>query len=184
MKSVHLFTAVILVFVCSLSFGQSALNKGNYLLGGSVSFSWQKDNNDSFNDKYQAIQLSPQYSYFIIDNFSIGGLVSFDYYDYEWTSPETFKSIDRTVEIGPVIRYYFRAVNLIPFLSASATYEQYLASDNHGYTLDLSTGFDFFIAKSLALEPFIDYTTSNFYKPNSDSNTFSFGVRLNYFVIK
>jgi len=184
MKFIQLPVVLIFLSIYTLSYGQSVLDKGNYQLGGSVTYDRGKSNNAYFHDKYTDIQLSPEYSYFVMDNLLIGGLISFDYNKYEWTYPDHYLSRSKSLGIGPLVKYYFRTDNLIPFISASATYNKYLDEDEHGYNLNFSTGLDFFIAKSLALEPFISYSTSNYYKPDSDSKQFSFGLRLSYFIIK
>ncbi len=183
MKFTHLLIALIILSVGSLSYSQSALDKGNHQLAGSVSYMQGKTNNDYFSDKYMDIELSPQYSYFVIDNLLIGGLISFNYNEYEWTSPEHYFSVGRMLGVGPLVKYYFRTESVIPFVGASATYTKYLGEDGYGYEVNLSTGVDYFIAKSLALEPFVQYKLSNDYKPDSDSKSFSFGLRLNYFIV-
>ncbi len=168
----------------SVNYGQSALDKGNYQLAGSLSYSRTETNNDYFDDKSTRIRLSPQYSYFIMDNLLVGGIFSFNYSEYEWLDPETTLSISRSLGIGPVVKYYFRTEKLIPFIGVSALYRNYLGEDAYGYEMDLSAGFDFFIAKSLALEPFISYNIIQDYEPEADQTTLEFGLRLNYFIIE
>ncbi len=184
MKLKRLLLLIAFLSIYSINFSQSPLDKGNYQLAGSVSFSKSEDKNESFHDKSLYIQASPQLSYFVIDNLLVGGLLSFRYSEYEWTSPESYLSVYRALSVGPLVKYYFRTESVIPFVGASASYLKYLGKDEYAYSLSFSAGVNYFIAKSLALEPFVQYDMTNYYKPESDQKEFSFGLRLNYFIIK
>jgi hypothetical protein len=176
---------LVFLFFCSLlGFGQSVLDKGNYQLAGGVSFNVTKSKNDSFNDKSAMFEFAPQYSYFVVNNLMVGALVSFKYSTYEWLDSTMDKFVRRSVGFGPNIKYYFRSEKIIPFVSSSAIYEKYFKSDEYGYTVDFSAGFDMFLAKSVAIEPFVSYNFNNNYDPISSQTIFSFGVRFNYFIVK
>jgi len=172
-----------LFFITSISFSQSVLDEGNYQLSGSIKYSYSESNNPYFDEESTQIQFAPQYGFFVIDNLLVGASVSFNYSEYKWTDPETDLSVSRYFGIGPLCKYYFRAGEFVPFVGASAEYNKYLGQDRYGYAVELSTGVDFFLAKSLAVEPFISYKFSNYYKPESDQNILSFGFRINYFVV-
>ena len=184
MKHLQILASLIVIFACSFVNGQSALDKGNYQLGGSVNFSWNKDNNDSFHDKAFDINFAPQYSYFIIDNLLVGGLISFNYTEYKWEWPMSHLYVSRNLGIGPIAKYYFRMDGLVPFVGASGVYYKSLGEDEYGLKWNLMAGVDYFIAKSLAVEPFISYSKTNYKKPSSDMSDLKIGIQLNYFVVE
>ena len=181
-KSIYSLLAGLLL-LSSITLAQSALDKGNYQLAGSATFSYSKAETDYFDDESTSIQIAPQCAYFVDDNLLIGGLVSFSYDEYKWTEPETGLSISRHFGIGPLIKYYFRTENFVPFVGMSATYNKYFGEDRYGYSLEFNTGLDFFIAKSFALEPFCSYKIRKFFETKTSQSTLALGLRLNYFIV-
>lgn len=184
MKKYIVILPLFILLTHSYCFGQAALQQGNYQLGGSVGFERGESTNDYFHDRYTMLELAPQYSYFVADNLLIGGNVSFKYSEYEWLDMPNSLSLSREIGVGPIVKYYITTESVIPFIGASATYYKYLGEDQYGYNLVASCGVDIFIAQSLAIEPFIQYDIMNYYHSNSTQKTTSFGLRLNYFIIK
>ena len=181
MKSVFV---LFLFFLSTMSFGQSVLDKGNYQLAGGLSFEKTQSKNDYFNDRALKIELSPQYSYFVINNLLVGGLISLKYMEYQWLGTEDDKSSQKSIGFGPNIKYYFRTEKIIPFVSSSVVYEKIINETEYGYTLDFSAGFDVFLTQSVALEPFVSYNIRKNFSPVSSQTIMSFGVRFNYFIVK
>lgn len=194
---------IIFVLILSISsisslFSQIAINHGNYTLSGSVSYSYSKlTMNSELSDytlKVDNFSFSPAFGYFILDNLLVGGNVSFNYnesnshstYRNIFGNPITIenKSIRRHFAIGPDIRYYFTSFSFFPFLEFSYNYSKELASDQYGHLFNFTGGIDYFISKSVALEPFVGYSIVTYKNPDEDLNTFSFGIRVNYFILK
>ena len=181
MKSVFV---LFLFFVSTLSFGQSVLDKGNYQLAGGISFEKTDSKNEIFNDRALIIELAPQYSYFVINNLLVGGLISLKYMEYQWLDTDDEKSSQKSIGFGPNIKYYFRSEKIIPFIGSSAVYEKIINESEYGYSLDFSAGFDVFLAQSVAIEPFVSYNIRKNFSPVSSQTIMSFGVRFNYFIVK
>ncbi|MHB9014305.1 MAG: hypothetical protein ACYC49_19005 [Ignavibacteriaceae bacterium] len=135
--------------------------------------------------------MTPSFSYFIMNNLSIGGSISYYYAETEislsnTTNPSSVfpKSISRNFGIGPSIRYYFSGNIIVPFLGISDFYSKNINSKQEGNIFTAVGGINYFLSNSVALEPFLSYSLSTYNKPNENTNTFSIGFRINYFIIK
>ncbi|HRN25052.1 MAG: hypothetical protein IT276_01470 [Ignavibacteriaceae bacterium] len=199
MKHFTLLGIIILLFLfSSISFSQYALNTGNYSLSGSVLYSHSKNTSSNqvsdYESKMDNFLFSPDFGIFIIDNLLISGNVSFSY--NEINTQSTYrdftgnpvilknKNIRRYLTLGPTIRYYFDNLKILPFVETAYNYSKALGSDQYGHIFSFAGGINYFISTSVALEPFIGYSISTYKNPNQDSNTFSVGIRVNYFIVK
>lgn len=199
MKSFKVIAVLILVFFSgSTLFSQSAIKKGNYTLSGSVSYSYSKNTIDNESSDYTLkaynFGFSPAFGFFISDNLLVGGNISFNYnelnsistYRNIFGTPVTLenKSIRRHFALGPEIRYYFTSLSFFPFLEIAYNYSKELATDQYGHIFNFTGGINYFISNSVALEPFIGYSIGKYKNPDQDLNTFSIGIRVNYFILK
>ncbi|HOJ06746.1 MAG: hypothetical protein HND40_00325 [Ignavibacteriota bacterium] len=199
MKSFKVIAVLILVFFsCSTLFSQGTIKKGNHTLSGSVSYSYSKNAMDNGSSNYTLkaynFGFSPAFGFFISNNLLVGGNISFNYNELNSIStypnimgtPVTLenKSIRRHFALGPDIRYYFTSFSFFPFLEIVYNYSKELASDQYGNIFNFTGGINYFISKSVALEPFIGYSIGTYKNPDQDLNTFSFGIRVNYFILK
>jgi len=186
MKYIQLLVVLVLLSLCTLSFAESPLDKGNYDLSGSISYDRYRSSGEYYTSESTDIELTPEYGYFVKDNLLIGGKVTYYYSKYEYNGDSySYKNKYKYLGVGPLARYYLRTdKNLFPFIGASVLYTKYLGEDEYFYNTTVDTGVDIFIAKSLALEPFISYRTSNYSSSDAHSHDFIFGLRLNYFIIK
>lgn len=87
------------------------LTKGNWLVGGTGSFSSTK-NTYSNNNYYQTsdvtdIKISPNIGYFVVDKFAVGLRPSFSKNKAQVTTTGGASTNVNRFEIGPFIRYYF-----------------------------------------------------------------------------
>ncbi|MHB8339222.1 MAG: hypothetical protein ACYDEE_17540 [Ignavibacteriaceae bacterium] len=194
------FLVIFSLFYNSLLFPQDALKKGIYNLSGSISYSYSKSTSSSNEPYYNSgianiketyISMTPSFSYFIMNNLSIGGSISYYYAETEislsnTTNPSSVfpKSISRNFGIGPSIRYYFSGNIIVPFLGISDFYSKNINSKQEGNIFTAVGGINYFLSNSVALEPFLSYSLSTYNKPNENTNTFSIGFRINYFIIK
>ncbi len=199
MKSFKVIAVLILVFFSgSTLFSQSAIKKGNYTLSGSVSYSYSKNTIDNESSDYTLkaynFGFSPAFGFFISDNLLVGGNISFNYnelnsistYRNIFGTPVTLenKSIRRHFALGPEIRHYFTSLSFFPFLEIAYNYSKELATDQYGHIFNFTGGINYFISNSVALEPFIGYSIGKYKNPDQDLNTFSIGIRVNYFILK
>lgn len=199
MKTFKITVLLFLSFLFnSVLFSQSAIKKGNYTLSGSVSYSYSKlTMNSELSDytlKVDNFSFSPVFGIFIADNLLVGGNISFNY--NESNSQSTYrnifgnpialenKNIRRYIALGPNIRYYFSSISFFPFIEIAYNYSDELASDQYGHIFNFTGGIDYFLSTSVALEPFIGYSLGTYKNPDQDLNTFSIGIRVNYFIIR
>ena len=193
-----LVTISFLILSNSILFSQAALDKGNYSLSGSVSYSHSKNtyNNElsDYESKVDNFSFSPDFGLFILNNLLVGGNISFQYNELNSKStyrnllgnPVTLegKNILRQLSLGPTIRYYFSGFKFFPFAEVAYNYSSALNSDQYGHILNFTGGLNYFISTSVALEPFIGYSLGTYKNPDQDINTFSLGIRVNYFIVK
>lgn len=90
MKTLVLSSSLLLLISFSTSTAQTL--KGDRLIGGSGSFSV---GNESLN-----LYLSPNMSWFVVNNFAIGGYISYSYHN----SSGSYHS--HSFSLGPALRYY------------------------------------------------------------------------------
>ena len=184
-----LLSIITLLLSNSLLYSQVALKKGVYSLGGSIEYNSSKNTLNDLSEttvKSSSFAFQPSFSYFVIDNLSIGASVSFLYYEIEMSSSVynyDSKARDRQFGIGPSIRYYFETNNIVPFLGIADSYSKDIDSEQEGNAFSISGGFDYFLSNSVGLEPYLSYSIVHFTKPDQKTNSFSIGLRINYFII-
>jgi len=190
MKSkMFLLLIITLLLSNSLLYSQAALKKGVYYLGGSIEYLNSKNTVDDTygtTTKSSYFRFQPSFSYFVIDNLSIGGTISYFYYESEVSSSPYYingKSIFREFGIGPSIRYYFGTSTIVPFLGVGDVYSKDIDSEQESNTFSISGGFDYFLSNSIGLEPFLSYSIIHYNKPDQSISSFSIGLRINYFII-
>ena len=190
MKSKKVLSITIFLLFNSFMFSQPALKKGVYYLGGSIEFTTSKNTmNESFGFtstvKETYLLFQPSFSYFIIDNLSIGTSVLYFYEETEisYQSSNNQKSIYRQLGIGPSIRYYFGGNNIVPFVGVGDSYSKSIDSEQENNMFTITGGIDYFLSKSIGLEPFLSYSIIHYTKPDQSINNFSIGLRINYFII-
>ena len=174
---------VIILFSISLNsnlFAQEALKKGCYSLGGSIEFQSSTNESQIGDTKWLAFTFQPTLSYFFVDNLSTGLSIGYGYYESTiWND----KSINRTISFHPVIRYYFAGGKFTPFLEAGYIYSNYLTGNEDANSFSFASGINYFLSKSVALEPYIEYQRSIYIDGDQKVDGFFIGMRINYFII-
>lgn len=107
MKQFLTFLAILLFSINS----KCQLTRGNWMVGGSGTFSSTK-NTYSNNNYYQTsdvtdIKISPNIGYFIVNKFAVGLRSSFSKNKAEVTTTGGLSTNVNRFEIGPFLRYYF-----------------------------------------------------------------------------
>ena len=175
---------ILFVLIASNVFSQEALKKGSYSLSGSISFSSGTNSARSNETDYLNFLITPGLTYFFIDYLSAGINLSYGYYENTWKSgTQEFKNIYRSVSIGPVIRYYFSSETFIPFLETSYRYSNSLSGNQDMNSYSLAGGINYFLSKSVALEPYAAYVKTNYIEDDQKISSISVGLRINYFIV-
>lgn len=157
MKKINLF--VILALLYSLS-GNSQIEKGNWLVGGSVNLTSYKNEYISGDSaikselKGRGINIYPTIGYFLSDKFAIGLSPTYGYSETQNTSGSSYG-------IGPFARYYLlKPEKVINFLTqVSYTYSEGGNSISNSYTV--KAGPTIFFNETAALEITLDYINGN-----------------------
>ena len=162
-----------LLFLLSTSL-YAQVQKGNYLLGGNLSFqSTQYSADESKTTKWN---VNPNAGYFFIDKLVGGARVSFIQLEHEGDS---FTDI----MAGPFVRYYFLPVDRKTNLFLDAAYlfgsEKYDDFDAVGKTeLGFAAGPAFFFNPSIAMEAVISWRSLKYKNADGKYNTLGIGVGL------
>ncbi len=131
MKLIWIASLLLLPFLGS---AQIEIEKGNWLLGGTASFSSKKDN--TTNQSYTNYNIAPKVGYFITKSFALGLDFSFR------------KSY---VSGNPFARYYYGK----NFIQAKYLYKEFGIASDSGY--DISLGRALFLKPNVAIEPELYY---------------------------
>jgi hypothetical protein len=198
-------TILILLAVATFSFGQ--IEQGTYQLGGGLGFQTGSNKSGSSEIDQTSWNISPQASYFLIDNFSIGLALSY------LSSSSTFHDDDETDQdfllFGPAVKYYF-ALNETTYPFVKASYSHSIsdwASDNSRYKSDNSTkadryvlgaGISIFLNDYVSIEPMLVYDMSRYARTytfkdkqfgdvdkdrsGSQSNFLVFSMGISYYI--
>lgn len=179
----NLLVLSTLLFISSIVFAQSPLNKGTYTVGGNISFSSYSQKNNSDNQNFLTVE--PKLGYFFIDDFYTGTSLLLSYYSSGSYSSTTYG-------LGPIIRYYFDVENLKPFLGLEYVYSFMSNGDdsekNTQTSFTMNAGIDYFITNYFALEGSINYSfinhdfTDGTGSSQLSSKLLNIGVGANYFI--
>lgn len=154
----------------------SQITKGNWLVGGSASFSSIKNGSAaSAQFKQTNFQISPLAGYFLKDKFAIGLRPSLTY------GNNTLGGISHSetlIAIGPFVRYYFlqpeKIFNL--FTEAGYSYGSYVRSGSRQNSFSFSAGPVVYFNSSVGLEFTIGYSTTKFINAPGSNTELLFGI--------
>lgn len=171
MKYLIILASLLITF--SL-FGQNEkpIKKGNFLLGGYANFSYQTQEEESYQ-----VGISPSIGFFVANNVSIGLRPTFGYYRNN-SGDQTFQQ--RTIGAGPFIKCYFNSGFLVEldsyflwgknmsehgiFGSSEREFKQIMLSPGIGYA--------FFINNKVSIETKLIYNIVNYSYENDDSENY------------
>lgn len=180
MKTIKMFFIITILFTISAN---SQITKGNWMVGGSGSFiNYKNTYPDHITETTQtgyAFELLPNVGYFVVDNFSIGSIVSFSF-----DNPSGPDNNSLGFGLAPFVRYYFiKSEKIInPFLQASYSFNRSKIQLEDGYNKSseyrLKGGSAFFLNSSVALEITIEYSSSINNVNNNQYDRFTTGIGL------
>lgn len=167
----------LLLLATSISLN-AQISKGNWLVGGDVSFSYSKSKPDSsVESETFEIDFSPNIGYFFMNQLAVGSQLDFFVSRYK---SDTGSSNFETLFISPFIKYYFQDDEKIfnPFIESS--YRFSLLDENNLKQFSAKGGLAIFVNESVAYEVFLNYlnsTTSNQYAGNH-TLLLGFGIQI------
>lgn len=156
----------------------SQTEKGNFLVGGSLSFTNSKNGDLTFN----SLSLNPTISYFFIENLAVGVITPYTYSNNSFGGITTNSN---SYSIGPTVRYYFPLNEhwaIFPEVDYSAGWQK--SHDNTASTSSTNihlfrggAGATYFINKNVGIEGFLYYQDSRtdytYYNSAMPSNNFT-----------
>jgi len=153
---------LLFVMLCCTVFytAKSQISKGNWMVGGSGSFS--SNNNSSTNEKITNISIYPNIGYFVLDKFSSGLKIS---YSYQRNSYNGHGVNTNSFNVGPFVRYYFlnkeRQLNIFTeaeyLYGTYATVGFYPISNGRSDRYSIALGSVIYFNNSVGLELSISY---------------------------
>lgn len=205
-----LLTLLICLIAAAQAFTQTS--KGSKAIGGNIAFSKSKTNingniiNQDQVEKRINITFSPAFSYFIIDNLSLGITFPFSYeekkIEHEITGSTTYK--EKTIFGGPIVRYYipFNSLAIFPFGSIAYGYQNSGIPEIHPYfrasafitrgtifSYDIGIGTAYFIHDTISVEALLFYhnqklINDDFEFAEKKENAINFNVGLQFYFCK
>lgn len=187
-------TTKLIIAIAILSFFSSnaQITKGNWMVGGNISFQYDKTENKNNDTNSQGtnvnysniggytLNIEPNVAYFIKDKFSLGTSIN---YINGFIEGNSFSNDGMNLAINPFLRYYFlnteKAYNVF-FEPSYSIFISKSLGNNNGF--GVKTGFVYFLNSSVAFESIIKY--SKIYSEQYDSNNIYFGFGLQIHLIK
>ncbi len=181
----RLLSLALVLTVAPSAFAQTyAIDKGSYLLGGTVSFtSTGGDTLFDEDERLTEFSINPDLAYFVIPGLALGANVS-----YSRISERNFSFT--TIGIGPSIAYYFGgpANKAYPFVAGSVLYAS-SDGDISGFGSELAGGVSYMIARNVGLTGEAFYRLSRLsgdvfpgVERDFDSNTFGLRGGVTAFI--
>jgi len=169
------FCAIVLLFVISLTYGQT--ERGNIMLGGSSNLGFNAssnkvtfEGNSQDNGKNTSFNLSPKAGYFIIDGLAIGASIPLSSTTFK--DNDNNKSTSTSISFSPFARYYFGGNNIRPFVQGnigvgsgktefdSSTFRS-VESDTNLFSYGATGGIALFLNDKVSLDVGVGYSYSS-----------------------
>lgn len=200
-----LSVSLICAFFPIFGQAQNPIRRGTYTLSGDITYSREHTEINGFNNyssgitttysfstDYSRFTFYPGFSLFVSDHILLGGSFHLSYQEFTFYQsgqyPYEGNSISRSVGIGPEVRYYLSGANPIFFQGSwmGTMYSSSSRVDENEFSnvLSLGIGADIFVSGSVAVEPLILYSNSNYHygSERETIGSWQFGVGINYFI--
>ena len=148
------------------------VDKGSYLLGGTVSFTSEGGDFVSVgsDDRRTTLSINPRFALFVTPGLALGAAVSYSRTSIADAAATSFG-------IGPELAYFFgdAASEIYPFLAAGVSYTSLDIGSRSlsGFGVDFAGGVVFMVARNVGLTAEAFYQTSSLSELDSDA----FGIR-------
>ena len=208
---------ILLIFLILTASLYAQFEKKTFGINGNILFSTGQTHTKIVNTNMDVLEtkreftnfsLTPSVSYFVIDNFSLGLILTYNNslteYSMVGSLGDPSESTSRGIQLGPELRYYFKYYQIYPFILGSYQYglnkNKFTPSpsnnDSERYSLHvyrLGVGLSIFITDDVAVESIFAYTNSieksKSLSDNSftesvqfDQDYFALGVGFNYYI--
>jgi len=178
MKKIY-FTTILMVFVTA---GFSQTQKNSWLLGGNLDFTATSQTANGQGGNSTVFALNPLVGYFPANNFAV--ILNTNYISESYKtdgSPNSFS--DHSLNIGPLVRYYFPASESVKFYVGGGVSFGSMSGE-HSTTWQLQAGPAFFITHAVALEFNINYQSTHFTSDGFDYATIQsqFGMGVGFMI--
>jgi hypothetical protein len=153
-----------ILFSC---FTQAQITKGNWMIGGSGSFSSNTEYSKNTNNKYKSedFSINADIGYFFINKLSTG--VKINYYKTKPNYEGAFEN--SSYSLGPFVRYYFLKPEKIYniFLESAYSWEQYNSNTfiTNSQAFNISAGSTIYFNSSVGLEFFVQFVDKKYKDP-------------------
>ena len=148
----HVLAGMMIIACAGMALAQSPTDRGVFNISGGLSFSTTAT--EDVDDNVNMFTFTPGLYVFVFRNLAVGGTFTYNNMmqgDFGYS----------TIGIGPGIRFFLNMGSARLFFSTgfSYTYGKYKGATDGttGTDISLGAGFDFFLAKNVALEPFVRY---------------------------
>ncbi|WP_207493280.1 outer membrane beta-barrel protein [Aridibaculum aurantiacum] len=160
----------LLVSLLLIFFFQSnaQINKGQFLVGGSGTFSSGKY---TFAEtKFRTLEIDGNAGFFILNKLAAGLHTGYNRYTELYTTQtNNFRQFQRSIDIGPFVRYYFlNASKKFNLLADASYYRSWSKSGNQGgsskhqsFGYSFGAGPVFFLNPHVSLESTVNYEYSD-----------------------
>ena len=173
-------TILLLLTIIIFSNGANCqITKGNWLVGGTGSFSSQFERTSTFNANGTNINLSPEIGYFFIDKFVAGVMPTYSHSKVKYLAGA---AISHQVSVGPFIRYYFLQPEKIVNIFGGVAYQYGVISNDNASASQFSNTFKFtlgtvaYFNSSVGIELAANYEIFNAPQASQSANTFALGI--------
>ncbi len=181
MKYITLIAFSLVSFITT----KAQLTKGNWMLGGNVSFASTNYNSANYaTTSYTAsvLDISPNVAYFIANNFNIGVKTSFNKLTVNSGSSYT------SFRLGPSSRYYFldneKRINLLAEVGYRFGLEKGSSGQSSTNTYSGGLGCVAFFNSSVGIEFMVNYISDKFNDYTGRNNTIQLALGLQVHLIK
>lgn len=172
-------TVIALLSLISLT-ANSQITKGNWMLGGTISYASTNYNSINYGVPHTAynLQVSPNVGYFFVDK-AAGGIRASISKIGDRDRGQSYTDFN----IGPYFRYYLlsseKQVNIVTEAAYLYGFETATASDKTSKnTFSFSAGPVIYFNSVVGLETLVSYSTYKFSGFDGSNNTIRFGIGL------
>ena len=193
---------LIIIALITLSFSftsYSQTDKGNLIVGGSVSFdigSQEVESGGSTTSETDnsILFVNPSFGYFVIDGLAVGLNLSIQRSHFE-SDQGSFESTSSGFSVGPIVKYYLEngifGMGTIGFGTGSTEFESggtENESKDRLFNWQVGAGYAIFLNDHVAIEPMISYGSLRVEDRDSDidvaniSRSFTIGAGFTIFL--
>jgi len=173
----------LILFIIIIIFSNNVncqVTKGNWLFGGSVSFSSTTFNSEAGQkNSLFSIKLSPEIGYFIANKLAVGTKINFDKQGLKATGTSIYSTFT-DANFGPFIRYYFlsteKQFNILAEGSCQFGFIEGNTVKTSKNTFSFAIGPVIYFTSSAGLEFLIGYTTYKYVGFAGYNNNVQFGI--------